>query len=167
MKYFVSLLAGLMLITGMSFAGEMPESKVDVFGGYQYMRSSGADANGWNAALTANANKYFGVVADFSGAYYKGEHAHTFTFGPQVSAPLKQAKQVKPFAHVLFGAERATYAGQSDTGFAMAVGGGVDVNANKYLSLRLGQFDWQHVNHGEGHNRFRYSTGVVFHFGGK
>lgn len=166
MKHLSVLLVALAMLAGMAFAAEEPQSKVDVFGGYQYVRASGVNANGWNAELTANANKHLGLVADFGGAYCRGEHAHSFMFGPQVSASLKEAKQVKPFVHALFGAERSTYADQSDTGFAMAIGGGVDVNVHKHLSLRLAQFDWQRAYHGEGHNRFAYTTGVVFHFGG-
>lgn len=35
--------------------------KVEVFGGYQYLRpDSGPNLNGWNAALTGNFNKHAG-----------------------------------------------------------------------------------------------------------
>ena len=46
--------------------------KVEVFGGYQHLRVGVAPdigANGWNAAITGNVNRWFGVTADFSGAY--------------------------------------------------------------------------------------------------
>jgi hypothetical protein len=52
--------------------GQEEPIKGELFGGYQYTRiggSGGTNANGWNAALTGNVNRWFGVTGDFSGAY--------------------------------------------------------------------------------------------------
>lgn len=124
--------------------------RAEVFGGYQYTRvgmAPGIGANGWNAAVTLNANRWFGVTADFSGAYQDvalvGLRAHTFTFGPTVAL---RGERVTPFAHVLLGGFRGTAgSGRLDvrlSGFAMLTGGGVDVKIWKGVSARAFQLDW-------------------------
>ncbi len=124
--------------------------KVELFGGYQHTRVGVAPdigANGWNAAITGNANRWFGVTADFSGAYNNvatfGLRAHTFAFGPSFAL---RGERVTPFAHLLLGGFRAS-AGASGfnvglSGFAMLTGGGVDVRVWKRVSVRLFQLDW-------------------------
>ena len=64
--------------------------KAEFFGGYQYTRfDGGVNANGWDTTLTGNLNRWFGVAADFSGAYKTQNgvsfNNYTYTFGPQVS----------------------------------------------------------------------------------
>ena len=53
----------------------------------------------------------------------------------------------------------------SDSGFAWAAGGGLDVNASSHLAIRLGQFDFlqSHISNLT-QNNFRYSVGIVFKF---
>ena len=66
-------LIGLVMLVGFfSVAGFAQESapRAEFFGGYQYTRfDGGTNANGWNTSLTGNVNNWFGVAADFSGAY--------------------------------------------------------------------------------------------------
>lgn len=117
------------------------------------------DANGWNASLTGNVNQWFGVAADFSGAYKSGEHVHTYMFGPVLSA---RSDKVTPFAHVLFGGA----SGGGTNAFAMAFGGGVDVKVADKVAFRLIQGDWL-VFRSEGvtsKKNARISTGLVFRF---
>jgi hypothetical protein len=133
---------------------------VELFGGYQHLRVGVAPdigANGWNAAITGYANRWFGVTADFSGAYSSvatvGLRAHTFAFGPTFAL---RGERVTPFAHLLLGGFHAS-AGASGfnfglagmpgfnvglSGFAMLTGGGVDVRISKRVSARLFQLDW-------------------------
>ncbi len=138
---------GLMLLLGLfSLAAVAQEnySKAEVFGGYQYTRfDGGVNANGFNGAITGNLNHWFGVAADFSGAYKNvsgvDTKTYTYTFGPQVA--MRRGGAFTPFAHALFG------------GFPA-------------ISVRLLQFDWLslHANGNSDNNNMRLSTGVVFHF---
>ena len=99
-------------------------SKVDVFGGFQYMHAGsfdgeGASANtfGWNGSGAFRLTRNIGVAADFSGnyrsenvinqainnqAYPAQVHIYTYTFGPVVH--LNPGGRVNPFVHTLFGA---------------------------------------------------------------
>ena len=155
--------------------------KAEVFGGYQYLRvnvsdsgvSQGFNFNGWNASLTGNFNKWFGVAADFSGAYKTisgvSVKAHTYTFGPVIS--LNREGTVNPFVHALFGGVRLSAnlegVGSGGTnGFAMLMGGGVDAKVNKNLAIRVLQADWvyYHVEGTSQSKNVRLSTGIVLRF---
>ena len=100
------------------------------------------NANGWDTSLTGNLNNWFGIAADFSGAYKSQNGAsfnnYTYTFGPVVSWCHKE--MFIPFAHFLAGGFRASASlsglSGSDNGFAMMFGGGVDVKATKRVALR-------------------------------
>lgn len=152
--------------------------KAEVFGGYSW---AGGNFNGWNASLTGNINKRFGIVADFSGHYGSEldgsilikKDAHSALFGPRFSF---RGKRVTPFVYALVGATRfhesATVSGQklsgSDTGFSSALGGGLDVKVNDRVAIRAFQIDYFRPNFfGEAHNRGRLAFGVVLHSGKK
>ena len=171
-------LIGLMLVFGLfSLAAVAQEnySKAEVFGGYQYTRlgsdfaGTSLNANGWNAALTGNLNHWFGVAADFSGAYKSQSgvslNTYTYTFGPQLA--MRRGGSFTPFAHALFGGFRSTLTGApSINGFAFMLGGGTDVKIAKSFDLRAIQFDWLslHANGNSASDNIRISTGVVLHF---
>jgi opacity protein-like surface antigen len=159
------------------FAQDVP--KAEVFGGYSW---AGGNFHGWNASVTGNVNKRFGIVADFSGHYgseLEGtilvkKDAHSFLFGPRVS--FRRGKKATPFVYALFGATRfhesAIVAGQklsdSDTGFSSAFGVGLDVKVNDRVAIRAFQIDYFRPNFfGEAHNRGRLAFGVVLHLGKK
>ncbi len=147
---------------------------VSVFGGYQYTRIGGlggVNTNGWNAAVTADVNRWLGVKADFSGAYKSaGEitaKAYTYTFGPVFS---RRGERFTPYVHALFGGFRASTGfrglGASTNGFAMMLGGGADARVSGRVSVRLVQVDWitwsaQGVTEKK---NARISTGLVFRF---
>jgi hypothetical protein len=152
--------------------------KVEVFGGYSW---AGGDFHGWNGSVTGNVNKWFGVVADFSGHYGSeqegtiriNQNAHSFLFGPKVSF---RGKRLVPFGYAVFGATRfeesAVVFGQrfsaSDTGYSSAFGGGLDVKVNDRVSIRTFQLDYFRPNFfGEAHHRGRLAFGVVFNIGRK
>lgn len=137
--------------------------KAELFGGYQYTHfDGGTSKNGWNAALTGNLNRWFGVTADFSDVYGSGVSFQTYTFGPEISAHLPI---VKPFAHALFGGARASAAGVSTNGFDMMFGGGVDAGQG-LLAWRVAQFDWMTTRFSGITDRknVRVSTGLVLRF---
>jgi opacity protein-like surface antigen len=151
----------------------------EVFGGYQLLHldtqgDTGVKSSysGWDGALQFNVGGRLGLVGDVSGNYgtpFAGApsiSSYTFVFGPSVNF---RGEKTKPFVHALFGGNRLAVSGLSETSFAMALGGGVDVKAMPAVWIRLGQFDYLYTKHGDtfgftGHqNNFRYSAGIVFH----
>ena len=106
-----------------------------------------------------------------------------FMAGPRFT--IRKNDKVTPFAHALFGVNHVkldptlTIAGEdssedlsdfkaSDNGFGMALGGGVDVNVNKAIGIRLIQADYFLAKHSNSTlNNLSLAFGVVFRFGGK
>ena len=137
--------------------------RVEIFGGYQFTHLQPAfNANGWNASLTGNFKHILGITGDFSGAYKNHVNSYTYTVGPVLTARLPV---VQPFIHALFGGITATN-GQSHSGFAMLVGGGLDVGLRKGIGFRIVQADWLSTRFaGETRNRnARVSAGIVLKF---
>ena len=178
--FIAALLLALPLIAQ---AQEAP--KVEIFGGYSYLRADdnngGIDLHGWNASTAVNINKWVGIVADFSGHY--GEvsvglankadvSGYLFMVGPRFS--YRKHKVLTPFGHVLLGAARQnisvrTISGRlksDDAAFAMAIGGGLDATVHPNLAIRLFQTDYvlTRFNDDSQHN-FRISTGLVLRLG--
>ena len=165
----------LLMVLGLSvFAvAQNGNPKVEIFGGYALERFDFGVVNdltevpglfqhetmhGWAASATFNANKYFGVVADFSGHYKTFDVAelpgialkprvYNIMFGPQVGVPIGK---VKPFARALFGFTHATAEAEvlgvsesvSANKFAFGFGGGLDVNFTNHFGIRLAQLDY-------------------------
>ena len=164
----IVLLAGLVLcLSAPALAQNTPQ--VEVLAGYSYIRSDGANFNGWNAAVAANFNDWFGLVADASGHYFPpgSINLYTYTFGPQIS--YRQSKRWTPFVHALFGGARTSGGGSGGTsfnGFAMNLGGGLDWNATDHFAFRLVQADLLLTRFAGSTSRDpRLSAGFVFRFG--
>jgi hypothetical protein len=146
--------------------------KAELFGGYQYTHAEGQDLNGWNASIAGNLNNWFGVAADFSGAYKTisgvSVKAHTYTFGPVFS--YRANDRITPFAHVLVGGVHLSGSGfglsGSTNGFAIQAGGGADLKINNRFAVRLAQVDWEgfHANGTWSSKDVRVSTGIVVRF---
>ncbi len=137
--------------------------KVEIFGGYQFTHlESRYNASGWNASLTGNFKHVLGITADFSGAYKNGTNVFTYTFGPVLTARLPV---VQPFVHALFGGMRLAN-GTSTNGFAMQVGGGLDIGLRKGIGFRLFQADWisTHFSGNTFNKNGRLSAGIVVKF---
>jgi opacity protein-like surface antigen len=169
-------------------------SRVEVFSGYSYMRledqnvdGQDRDLNGYNisGAITV-LGKSIALKADVSGHF--GDFLTNvtpridlgqtlFLFGPQIR--LRNGSPIQPFAHALFGVARiklendAVPGDITDTGFAFALGGGVDIKGfgNK-VAVRLVQADYVrtkldplNVGDSQSSNNFRISTGIVLRFG--
>lgn len=163
MRKFLLCLAALLLCAAVAQAEPKAAPKAEVFGGYQFTRlEGGTNMNGWNAALTGNMGKSFGITGDFSQVYNSGVHFSTYTVGPEVHAHLPI---VKPFAHALFGGARLAGGGGSINGFASYVGGGIDAG-HGLLAFRVAQFDWMYARFsGQGSSKnVRISTGLVVRF---
>ena len=170
--------AAVILLSTLSASAQEETPKVEVFGGYSY---GGGNAHGWNGSVAGNVNEWLGLVADFAGHYTRIESpvsserikTHALLFGPRFSA---RTKHVTPFAHILLGAAhndaRARELGLdfhfTDTSFAAALGGGLDVHVGKHVSIRAFQIDYLRTNFfGGAQNKGRISAGVVFRFGKK
>jgi opacity protein-like surface antigen len=101
--------------------------------------------------------------------------AHEFLSGPRVSY---RTEKITPFAHILLGAEHVTASAAvalpapapsinisaSQTGFAVAFGGGLDLNLTKRIAWR-NQADYLQTRlfHGT-QNNVRFSTGIALRF---
>lgn len=184
----------LVLMMAVPLVAQVP--KLELFGGYSFSNGDGItplgrlNLNGWNVAVAGNVNRWFGVLADFSGHYGTSNvtipvvcipeiecppqpttlkaNNHTFLFGPRFS--LRRGR-VMPFAHALLGGERLSIRMEppsgtwSRTGFAVAVGGGIDISVASRLAWRF-QTDYLPVRQfSQTQNNVRLSTGVVLHFG--
>src|SRR5437879_13302253 len=84
------VLSFVLVLFAVAAVAQYNYSKAQVFGGYQYtLFDGGVNANGFNGAITGNLNHWFGVAADFSGAYKNvsgvDTKTYTYTFGPQVA----------------------------------------------------------------------------------
>jgi hypothetical protein len=141
--------------------------KVEIFGGAQYEHlQSSYNAVGWNASLTGNFRHVLGITADFSGVYNSrrtSSSVYTYTFGPVLTARLPV---VQPFVHALFGGATTSTPGESDSAFAMFLGGGLDVGLRKGIGLRLVQADWLMTKFGDRtqDKQGRVSAGIVIKF---
>jgi len=136
---------------------------LEAFGGYQFTHLQPAfNAHGWNASITGNLKHVVGITADFSGAYKDNVHNYTYTVGPVFSARLPI---VQPFLHALFGG-MTTGDAVSKSGFAMMLGGGVDIGMRKGIGVRLVQADWLSTNFSSTtrNRNVRASAGLVLKF---
>jgi opacity protein-like surface antigen len=168
------------VLTGAALAQDAPKS--EVFAGYSYLRAnpgaplSGENFNGFNTSATYNVNKYFGLAGEFNGVYGRDlgptkidSDLYTYVFGPRFTL---RRERFNVFTHALFGGahaiDRVGGVSSSDNAFAMTLGGGLDLNLAKHFAWRLAQTDYQLTRFGgDNQNHFRYSTGIVFRFGGK
>ena len=170
---FVALVFG----TNLAFAQDYP--KGDVFGGFSILAiENGGDADvGFQASVAVNLNKRVGLVADF------GRHTSSETIlGFNVSGSLNQflfgprfnwrTPRLTSFVHGLIGPVRGSAAATAlglkvtDTFFAAAVGGGVDVKAGRNVAVRVIQADlFMGCPFDECQGDIRTGFGIVILFG--
>jgi hypothetical protein len=133
--------------------------RFEVFGGFSYLPAGADDfprqnSNGFQSGLTANVNRWFGVVADLGGQYSSASwdrgpgvpalttntSVYQYLFGPRFTM---RADRVSIFAHALIGSASGDsgIGGFSDSGFTLGSGGGVDIGISQRLAARV-QFDW-------------------------
>jgi hypothetical protein len=120
------------------------------------------------------------------GTYKTNANMFTYLFGPVIRFPVKRAT---PFAEVLFGGSNTNLYGNlsnviiegggtinksaTQHPFTMALGGGIDLNANKHVAFRLAELDYvltrytNPITNTNNQNNFRYVGGIVFRFGGE
>lgn len=147
--------------------------------------------NGFNASVVGNVSRFVGLKFDVSG-HYKSQtinvpgtninaktdfSLYNFLGGVQIKNNSKE-RRIKPFAHALAGVGRikadigGTFCNTpgiecpnvSETGFAAAVGGGLDIRASRRVSISAVQLDYNPIRiNGETSNNIRIGVGIVFH----
>jgi len=138
--------------------------------------------NGFNFQLGldvghTNTTNFIGIVGDIGG-YFGTQRKltpdnpqdlkiYTFTIGPQFTN--RSHSVLQPFVRALFGASYidGNYGGgiSDDTGFAMILGGGLDIKVHPSVAIRLPQLDYIGMRHNSVsiHN-FRFATGLTVLF---
>jgi len=164
LRPYLMLAVGMMLLSGTVLAqDDFP--RVELFGGFNYMRTSGhSNVNGFNTQAAVNLTRWLGFAADLSGSFQTSAdadvsqrtqarpaaNAYSFLFGPQVS---DRAGKAKGFAHFLIGAaklEQGFNTGRGgvpvdDSVLSMAFGGGIDVTVNSMVDVRVISADYQYI----------------------
>lgn len=162
---------------------------VDVSLGYSYVSQpvSSSDRlglNGVDASATIGLIPHFGIMADLgyaraSHALGTPSHSDVLSYlGGPVFYPVVQHK-LDPYVHALFGGARVSspvpvtggfLIGGYASGFAWAVGGGVDYHVTQSIALRAG-LDYMRTSYFgptlamQGENNFRAIAAVVYSFG--
>jgi opacity protein-like surface antigen len=193
------VMLGIVLLFASAASAQDEVPKVEIFAGYSYVhgnlgfRIPGFNMNGGSASVSFNPWSSLGIVADFGG-YHVGNigglsvdgNIYTYLFGPKLAY---RSGRWTPFVQALFGGAHASgstspinvarvrpqgilpiFSGlASENAFAMAVGGGLDVNATNHIGIRLIQAEYLMtrfgvVNSTDTQNNARISAGVVFRF---
>jgi len=170
--------------------------KWEIAGMFQYVNFCPCNFNNFNAyggtgSFAYNANKWLGLTAEVGGYHFTrqiyapptstGSYTQesisggfqTYMFGPRIN--FRHFDHFVPFVEVLFG---AAHTGPQLTGtstqssFALAAGGGVDVILMKNLAWRFFEADYLMTNFTgttvspDGRqNNFRIGTGLVLRWG--
>lgn len=141
---------------------------------------------GWQASVNGNLTHKLAIVGDFGGQYKNVAglpmNSYQFLFGPRIAF---RGPRMTPFVHAMFGGVREgigsfsftdpitgvtiSTPSVSSTGLGLGIGGGLDVNLNEKLALRVPQFDWtpMHVGGVWTNNVIRIGFGLVFKAGEK
>jgi opacity protein-like surface antigen len=172
--------------------GTPPIPVVEVTGGYAFLRDTSADETvprGWLLSGAVNANQWFGVVGEVSGAHktFDAEpfattkvSLYTLMGGPRFF--YKQGR-VAPYAQFLVGSAhaRTKFTGMmgngpqsvfrnSDTRFAVQPGGGVTLYLTDHVGVRGGA-DYRRIvlfeDGAEDVSEFRVAAGFVFGWGAR
>ncbi len=181
----------MLLLSSSAWGQDYP--KVEVFGGFSIGQIEVQEpvvgrfdeaTIGFQAAVTVNVNRTLAVVTDFGGLWgdltttlFSGGSSGGGTFrmlhilaGPRFTKRMDDGFTV--FVHALPGfarqlrTERFTTTSTSN-GFAVALGGGLDVNLGKHLAIRAVQVDYLPTRlRGRWENSLRFGFGVVWQFGG-
>jgi len=162
-------------------------SVLDVFTGASYVHLSGtlptsapSSLYGGVFSATYYPAAWFGAVAQYGMYAGRGGMAQNMMWGPRVV--LHRDARFVPFAQVLAGyvwsndvvnGSAGTSSAATIQNFAASVGGGLDMNLAKHISIRLADIDymlWRQpvppgfITKASTQNDFRYSGGIIFRF---
>jgi hypothetical protein len=161
----------------------------ELYGGYSYVfrpydhtqaNPFSGGMSGWDAALRVPMpffGPWLGIKGDVSGSYRSDQpdfnpHSYFFLLGPQVSVHLGKSTV---FVHGLVGSAHLNNSAlpdlRSNSTFAVAVGGGLDIGLSRAWAWRV-QADYYNTNyqstnanvHEIENSNGRFSTGPVFRF---
>jgi outer membrane immunogenic protein len=187
MRIALTVLVFAVIFTVPSLWAQTETPKVEIYGGYDYVRfnitsnvsgfppSESVNLNGGGGQVEYNVNRWLGAVGDFAGYYGAATDARggafSYLFGPRLNW---RREKFTPFAQVLVGGFAST-SGIATSGlqnhFALAAGGGVDIQVTKLISIRPVQAEYFLTTVSDGlnsrQNSFRFSAGVVFRLGKK
>lgn len=163
----------------------------NIFFGYSYSNMqvvsssafANAGGNGWHGSIEGKFLPWVGIVGELDWHYgghlltnctgtgctaslvHVNASRHDILFGPRVSISVRK---YTPFAELLLGVTHQTDSSgtqiNSDTGFASAVGGGLDYKLIKGVAWRFQADSIHHSLFGRGKSDLRISTGIVFKF---
>ena len=173
MRKLIFLLGLLLLFAAPVAAQDYP--KGEFFGGFSVANSGDGSPEqfyGFETSVTGNFNRSFGITGDFA-AQFKSISGITIQTYQYLAGPRGAVRgdRVTGFVHALFGGltVRASGGGASfsETGLAIALGGGLDVNAGKRVAIRVFQLDYlpNRLAGNWSKKDFRASAGVVFQWG--
>ena len=173
---FSTLVAATALIAASASAVAAQTPKVDVAGGYAYLHEEDLSVPaGWFASVGGTINDWLDIVGAVSG-HYKTEdvslasvkvNLHTFVAGPRFTSHRNPA--FSPYAQVLFGGARtsatakvgSTSSTNTDSGFDVQPGAGVDIKVNNAFGVRVGVNGDFIRSDGETSGEFQFIAGIV------
>lgn len=187
----VALCVGVLLLLPLSLMAQAVP-KIEMYGGYSFLRIEEINHHGWNLTFGPNLNKNLGIMTEISGHYGSrtdtissgrdlevDSMVHSFMLGPRAFQTVGGVWT--PYVQSLFGIARVDVDGtvlqngvkipslsssEGDLGFGMALGGGLDVKATDAIAFRIFQADYFVVRVGGAKSEGgRISTGIVFRFG--
>ena len=170
-------------ITSEGFAQENKFQRFDVgWNVLSYSRQGSTNGYGGDLSFAVHASDRLAIVSEFTlhKATVSGMVSDTVTyrFGPRVSQTF--GTRLTTFGEILAGGSRLTGgavnfsagtampSSEAFHGFALAIGGGVDVGIKRWLAFRAVQADYNLLRFGqldETSNGVRIGTGFVFRFG--
>ena len=166
--------------------------RYEIAGMYDYINFAPGDpfanfnTHGGSASFTYNASKWLGLTGELAGYNFKrnlfpltGSNTDTngslitYLFGPRLN--LRKFDHFVPFGEFLVGGANGSIelvGVSSQSAFALAAGGGVDMVLTKNLAWRVAQLDYlmtsfsgPAVTASGRQNNFRAGTGLVLRFG--
>ncbi len=191
---FCCVLAALLAPVA-AMAQEESTPKIEIFAGYQWLhpgatvpspfqppttpvaQKMGDIPQGAGASLTYNFTPHWGLEADYGGNSNKNGSENTVSIGPRFAW---RNEGVTFFAHTLLGYNRLTVPlVDTSNGIGAVLGGGMDLNVWRRLSVRLFEADYVWANHNFADqvspafpelrrpqlSGVRLRTGVVLNFG--
>lgn len=144
--------------------------RAEVFGGFSYLRtpiSMGFNLVGWQAGPDINFSKNVALAFDFGGQYrsFFGIRVSQYEYAAGPRFKYRRGRTAF-FVHGLVGGDAAHAQSNTQGALLFGAGGGVDLNLNDRLAIRVMQFDSLHdyTRNFWGH-ALRVGIGLVFKAG--
>jgi hypothetical protein len=176
-KFFLATMV-MACAASFSFAQQSDDyNKYDIYGGYSHNRTDFGNStegfNGVEGAITGNISRYIGLKADYTFHFKSFElgladidaSQHTLVGGLEVKDNSPETK-IKPFAHLMAGFNHSRVSSlisDSETGFAVVAGGGLNIRVNRRVDIRAIQLDYAPTRlGGTWQHNVRIGVGIVF-----